>query len=84
MSALPKTIKIAIPRIQIANVAVGTSARIVFRFMEETPGYIDEYTELYRLEKEAFVVTASGRNNRIFDINNLFKILKLLPSLLKL
>jgi hypothetical protein len=52
--------------------------------MEETPGYIDEYTELYRLEKEAFVVTASGRNNRIFDINNLFKILKLLPSLLKL
>jgi hypothetical protein len=55
-------VNIGIPRLLIGSSAAGTPANIVFRFLEETPGYIGEYVELYRIATSAFTITSSSRN----------------------
>lgn len=40
-------IQLDIPNIFIKNVLIGTTAKVRFSLMEETPGMIGEYVELY-------------------------------------
>lgn len=59
-------IQIYIPRIKINNVNP-VRAAITFKVLEETPGFVDEFTEIYRIDQELFTVqnvqpvTGNGR-----------------------